>query len=123
MNGFRSYLLALAAAVTAGGIADALAEKAEATATATVIEAARVTNKFVPLTTASFVSSVTGDLSIRIAAAVTSALQDAGLEQPNSAGQENLTFGVLAGNPVNSITIGAVDAQTDGRINVIIAYN
>jgi hypothetical protein len=142
--GFRCFIFcfALAAAVAACGASYTFAEKARSTSSASVIEPAEVTEGIVGLTATSFVSGVTGDLTIRIAAAVASALEDTGLEQSVSTEQEQLltdcagsgggltacgkgpAVGLLTGNPVNSINIGAVDAQAGaGNINVTIAYN
>lgn len=116
-HGFRSIIrLALVAAVAAGAVSYTLAEKALTSSNATVIEPAEITQSAVTLTTTSFVSGLTGDLSIRVAAAVASAMEDTDLEES--------VAGVLDGNPVNSISVSNVDALTrEGNINVIIAYN
>lgn len=116
--------------------------RATGTSTATIIKPVQLKDAMVDLTMASLMSDVTGDLVIRIAAAVAAALEDQGIEQASSEEQTELitecarpgatlagcgtptTPGVLEGDPVNSIIVEPFDASLGlAGIDVTIAYN
>lgn len=115
------------------------AGSATATTNATVVEPIRITESVEILTTDSLVSGMTGDLLIRISAAIALTLEeDEDIEPTISAPQAESAeecegaecnkipeAGVLNGNPVNSIDLGRIAASetNPANINVIIAYN
>lgn len=137
---FNSFVFypTLTAAIAAVSVC-AFAESTTATAGATVIEPVKIAGSRI-FTTDLFVSGVTGDLVIRIAAAINFALeQDEGvaftiptlpaapiMDCASSAECSNAqAAGALDGNPVSSIDVGAIDVSQAGlaNINVILAYN
>lgn len=122
---FSSLLTAAIAAVSIC----VLAENATVTTSATVIEPIKVNESIKIITTGSFVSGMTGDLVIRIAAAITASLENEGLDV-----HKEPETGLLDGNPVNSIDIVTIAAVPDvsainasqvspASVNIVIAYN